>query len=346
MEQQVLQDFCAKMKEGPMQALIRDYIKAVELGTGITHQNMSVYPVFTETDEASRYLSLDEALRDNRIKITEVSESGDVPNLNAKNNAEIAILILAGEELVGAKQNRIVNATFLIGVGRSVAIPVSCVEQGRWRYRSKEFSSENRMCHPSLRRGVHQDVMYSIREGSGYRTNQGRVWDVLAAKLARMKVSSDTDAMSDIYESYDDQLRHYTEKFSMVENQKGFLVTINGQIVGLEIFDSPESMEKYFEKMIHSYALDAIDLAGQKPQTRRKQPEPKIWLEEITEMPLMIQPSLDLGQDLRIENDKIIGSGLLNEDKLLYLSVFAKGDEQGKEGSEMVRASRRGSMIR
>jgi hypothetical protein len=63
-------------------------------------------------------------------------------------------------------------------------------------------------------------------------------------------------------------------------------------------------------------------------------------------LPLMVQPSLDLGQDLRIETDKIIGSGLLNEDKLLYLSVFVKGDEQERSGSRMVRASRRGSMVR
>ena len=121
---------------------------------------------------------------------------------------------------------------------------------------------------------------------------------------------------------------------------------INGQIIGLEIFDSPENLIKYFEKMIHSYALDAIDLAGQKQQAQREKSEPKMWLEEITEMPLMIQPSLDLGQDIRIESEKTIGSGLLNENRLMYLSVFVKGDEQGKPGSRMVRASRRGSMVR
>ena len=329
-----------------MEKRISQYLKALKFGQEGHHENMTVIPMFFESEKASQYLTLDEALGDNRIEITEVSESGDVPNLKVINQAEIAILILAGEELVGAKQNRIVNAIFMIGAGRSVAIPVSCVEHGRWSYRSKGFSSENRMCPPNLRKGVHQDVMYSIRSGQGYKANQGRVWDELAEKSARMKVRSDTGAMSDIYESYEDQLRYYTEKFSQAENQKGILVMINGQIIGLEIFDSPENLGKYFEKMIHSYALDAIDLAGQKRQADRNKLDPKAWLEEITEMPLMIQPSLDLGQDLRIESDKIIGSGLLNEDRLLYLSVFVKGDEQGKPGSRMVRASRRGSMVR
>jgi hypothetical protein len=334
------------MKEGRMQKSIKDYFKAMAIGLGTTYQNMAVLPIFFESEIASQYLTLDEALGDNRIEITEVSESGDVPNLKVINQAEIAILIIAGEELVGAKQNRIVNATFMIGAGHKVTIPVSCVEQGRWRYRSKEFSSEKRMCSPNLRQGVQQDVMYSIRSGQGYRADQGKVWRSIEAKSLRMNVRSETGAMSDIYESYEDQLRHYTEKFSLAENQKGILVMINGQIIGLEIFDSPENLGKYFEKMIHSYALDAIDLAGQKQQADRNKLDPKAWLEEITEVPLMIQPSLDLGQDLRIESDKIIGSGLLNEDKLLYLSVFVKGDEQGKPGSRMVRASRRGAMAR
>jgi hypothetical protein len=112
-----------------MQPLIRDHFKSLELGNGTTYQNMTVYPVVAETDSATDHFSLDEALEKHLIEITEVSESGDVPNLKVKNRAEIAILILAGEELVGAKQNRIINATFLIGGGRSVTIPVSCVEQ-------------------------------------------------------------------------------------------------------------------------------------------------------------------------------------------------------------------------
>ncbi|MFZ5449629.1 MAG: ARPP-1 family domain-containing protein [Thermodesulfobacteriota bacterium] len=318
----------------------------LELGPCATHQNMAVFPVFAETSASSRYLSLDEALEGRFIEITEVSEAGDVPNLKVKNKAEIAILILAGEELVGAKQNRIVNATFLIGGGRVVNIPVSCVEQGRWRYRGKEFGSSKRMGSPNLRKGVHEDVLHCLGAGMGFRANQGRVWDEVAAKSTRMSVRSETGAMSDIFESYEDKLKAYTEKFSQAENQKGILVTINDEIVGLEIFDSPASLGKYFEKMIHSYALDAIDLAGQKPSGRHERRAPQMWLEELSELPLMTQPSLDLGQDARLENDRVIGSGLLSEGQMLYLSVFAKGDEQGKVNTRMAQASRRGSMAR
>jgi hypothetical protein len=120
-----------------MEKKTADYLKALEMAQEAHYKNMAVFSIFAETGAGSRYLSLDEAMGNSLIEITEVSESGDVPNLKVMNKAEIAILILAGEELVGAKQNRIVNATFMIGGGRTVTIPVSCVEQGRWHYRGK-----------------------------------------------------------------------------------------------------------------------------------------------------------------------------------------------------------------
>lgn len=234
----------------------------------------------------------------------------------------------------------------MIGGGRSLTIPVSCVEQGRWRYRGKEFNSGRRMGSPVLRKGVHEDVLYCLGRDWVFRADRGRVWDEVAAKSARMSVRSETGAMSDIYESYEDRLRDYTERFSRAENQNGILVTINGRIIGLKIFDSSDGLGKYFEKLIHSYTLDAIDFAGQKRSDKSKNSEPGEWLEELSALPLMIQSSLDLGQDVRIESNTVIGSGLLSEDNLLYLAVFAKNDASGKVGSTMARASRRNLMAR
>jgi hypothetical protein len=62
------------------------------------------------------------------------------------------VLILDGEELVGAKQNRIVNTTILVAAGAEIVIPVSCVEQGRWTYKSDAFSSKHRVMSPSIRK--------------------------------------------------------------------------------------------------------------------------------------------------------------------------------------------------
>jgi hypothetical protein len=327
-----------------MQRLTKDYFKELAPGPGMTHENMTLFSLIHEASAAPSYLPLDAALEGGFIEITEVSEAGDVPNLKFVNKGEIPILILAGEEVVGAKQNRIVNATFLIAAQVSIKVPVSCVEAGRWHYRSKEFQSEKRMSSPQLRTRVEQDVNFSMRAGRGFRANQGEVWNEIGAKCARMSVHSPTGAMSDIYESYDDKLRQYTQHFAVTQNQTGFLVEVNGKIMGLEIFNSHGSLAHYFDKLIQSYALDALDLLmqGQAPPKRR--PRVDKWLQEVTELPLLKSPSLGLGEDLRLESQKLIGSGLMHEDTVLYLAVFPKNGGGVKSG--MARASQRGSFSR
>lgn len=321
-----------------------DYLNTIEVGQGVHYENMTMFPLFFEAEAGISYLTLDAALEKQLVEITEVSEAGDVPNLMVTNRGEIPIMILAGEEVVGAKQNRIVNATFLVTGEVSIKIPVSCVEAGRWNYRGKEFQSERRMSSPQLRTKVEQDVNFAIREGRGFRANQGAVWDEIGAKSVRMSVHSPTAAMSDIYESYGEKLRQYTRNFPVIQNQKGFLIAVNGKIIGLEVFDSPDSLVHYFDKLIQSYALDALDLLMQEQSPQKTTPKVEKWLGEIAESPFMATPSLGLGEDLRLESEKVIGSGLQHENTVLYLAVFPKAGGGVKSG--MARVSRRGAFTR
>jgi hypothetical protein len=77
-------------------------------------------------------------------RVTEVSAIGGVPELKLINDADRPVLLLDGEELVGAKQNRILNVTVLAGAHSTIVIPVSCVEAGRWHHLSAEFAPSDR----------------------------------------------------------------------------------------------------------------------------------------------------------------------------------------------------------
>lgn len=151
--------------------------------------------------------------------------------------------------------------------------------------------------------------------------------------------------MSALYESYEDQLKRYMDHFLQTPGQNGFLVAINAEVAGMGIFDSTDNLAKYFGKLVQSYALDAFDLERQKqraptPGTREKV---ESWLAEVKKSPALTNPSLGLGKDLRLEGERLIGSGLLFEETVLYLSIFTKAQvgEQGGTSSRMARASRR-----
>ena len=85
------------------------------------------------------------------MEITEVSQGGSVPDLKLINRSARKLLVVDGEEPVGAKQNWIVNATFLIAGMTKIIIPVNCVEQGRGFYCYQKFVSGEKLLPPSVR---------------------------------------------------------------------------------------------------------------------------------------------------------------------------------------------------
>ena len=107
------------------------------------------------------YLLIDEALEAKKVVVEEVSEGGSVPELRMTNFADKVVLVVDGTELVGAKQNRIVNASFLIPPESITRIPVSCVEQGRWEIQGAGVRLQQAFraaLHPAGQRRVPQGI--------------------------------------------------------------------------------------------------------------------------------------------------------------------------------------------
>ena len=96
--------------------MLAETLKKIAVGHPRTFAGLSVYPL-TGSPGVSQgepgYTVLDDALRDGTARVTEVSESGSVPELAFHNDGDRPVLVIDGEELVGAKQNRIVRLTIL-----------------------------------------------------------------------------------------------------------------------------------------------------------------------------------------------------------------------------------------
>src|SRR6476469_7377273 len=109
------------------------------VGDPIRHEALTVFLLFTEGGGAVNYLLADEAIAAGAVTVEEVGESGSVPDLLVENRGDSRVLFIEGEELRGAKQNRVLNTSVLVAARSKTKIPVSCVEQARWRYRSRQF---------------------------------------------------------------------------------------------------------------------------------------------------------------------------------------------------------------
>ena len=119
--------------------IIEATLNEVKLGEPQHYRNMSVFPLLFSGKSKLEYTMLRKALKQEHIMITEISENGSVPELKLFNMTESYILLLDGEELEGAKQNRVLNTTILVDPKSVLKVPVSCTERGRWNRVSAAF---------------------------------------------------------------------------------------------------------------------------------------------------------------------------------------------------------------
>jgi len=329
-----------------MQTVIQGYLDKLKVGRKQSHRNLAVFPLLSGYTTALDYTTLDEALGGGLIEVTEVSQGGAVPELKVVNRSPKMVLILDGEELVGAKQNRIVNTTILIQAQSTTAIPVSCVEQGRWHYRSPSFTSEERLMSPALRAMKAEQVRRSVCDTGTFRSDQGRIWEEIFEKADRLEAESPTMAMADIYEKERSSLSDYGKHFRPVEMQVGAVLLINGKVVGLDSFGKPGTLVQVFRKLVESYALDAVDWSEPGHEERHSGAEVRTFLEAARTSSVETHSSVGLGTDCRMGSERLAGFALVHEEQVLHLSVFVRGNGSAKErhGSKMERFSRRRSI--
>jgi len=99
------------------------------LGPAQQHHHLTVFPILAEEGGELPYLLMAHAMATGVLTIQEVGD-GQVPLLQAQNRALDPILILDGEQLVGAKQNRMTNRSIILPPESVTKIPVSCMENG------------------------------------------------------------------------------------------------------------------------------------------------------------------------------------------------------------------------
>ena len=161
-----------------MQAIVDTYLAGLSIGDGTRFEQMTLFPVFCEVTSPLHYRVLSEALADGSVEVREKA-AASVPELWLCNRSETMVLVMGGEEVVGGKQNRMVNASFLIAPKCEVALPVTCVEQRRWAKQTDRFSAGEAVYH-SLRRETHKQVREGLRASGRPVADQGAVWEAIS----------------------------------------------------------------------------------------------------------------------------------------------------------------------
>ncbi len=251
----------------------------------ISHGNLSIFPVVTSySHDTSEFITLDEGIRSGEVVVTESgramplirgphahiprSYGAQVNHLVLVNNSKHPLILLAGEIVTGGKQDRVVGKDLLIPAESDpVDLSVFCVEPGRWTGASDQFSTmKSQMAQPSVRR----EAMVA--------QNQQMVWDSVAASRsviagaigglspAAKPTTSYAKTFEDgnvqkvisqqaapIEQSYSSLMRQLRDQHAV-----GVVVAVGGQFIWADIFASTPLLEKYWPKLVRSYAAEAM----------------------------------------------------------------------------------------
>jgi hypothetical protein len=310
-----------EVQHGTMR-IVEDTLGQLEIGPQVAVANLTVVPLTRASRNRSPcYLTLDEALSRGLGEVTEISEFGSALALRFLNAGHRSILLVDGEVLIGAKQNRILNLSILAPAGRSIYIPVSCVEAGRWSRQSKTFRTVSHAQYASGRARKSAQVSHALRERGTRSSDQTQLWSDIDAKMMRLKVHSRTTEMGAMYESYAGRLDDFVNGTSAVDGQVGALFAIDGTIVGLDLFDHAETLKKLLPKIVRGYALDAIDVGIPKTVSPRIG-EVRSFLNDCAAALAERFEADGEGEDLRLTGTNVTGAALVVDGRIVHLCAF------------------------
>jgi hypothetical protein len=306
---------------------INALLASLRTGDPKIHNGLGLWPVFADCRPEPAYLTLVEALALPGFKITEVSEGGSVPSLRVINETPQHVLLFDGEELKGAKQNRILNTTILIAAGSALDVPVSCTERGRWSYDAPQFSTSGSLAHAELRNRKALDVAINLKAHAIHASDQGAVWEEIESLHVSAKTSgsSKTRAMKDAFNERQKELDDFTREVPCHDGQCGLLAVIGDRVEGIDVLSRPEAYATLHRRLVESHAMDFLI---RKEGVARKPLDPEAparFLAAAAKAEETTHATPGLGSDHRLHFRWGHGAALRVDDTIVHLALFGGG---------------------
>jgi hypothetical protein len=258
----------------------------------ISQGKLTVFPIVAASArDASWFLTLDEGVRSGEVIVTEAGQlpmmlrrpqvrpqvrGPQVNNLVLLNNSDRPLLLLAGEIVTGGKQDRVIAKDRIIPPHSDpVDLGVFCVEPGRWTGATNEFKSMGaQMAQPSVRQKAmankdQQAVWDSVRSNANEAVEvaaaapgatAGGAIGGLRGTTSYARVMGNDAVQKEVDKIAEPVTREYKSLIAELraKNAVGVVAAVNGQIVWADIFASPQLLERYWPKLVRSYAAEAM----------------------------------------------------------------------------------------
>ena len=219
-------------------------------------------------------------------------DGAEVNRLVLVNNSKRPLLLLAGEIVTGGKQDRVIGKDRIVPAESDpVDLSVFCVEPGRWVGTSETFGISGAMYGRSSSGGMGSGaapmammVQPSVRAKAMGDKDQNKVWEevrkqtsaateavevtasapTIATELSTTtsyaKVNENAAVRQQVDKIATPIERNYSSLIHQLRdrNAVGVVVAVNGRIIWADVFASTDLLQKYWPKLVRSYASEAV----------------------------------------------------------------------------------------
>jgi len=291
-----------------MKVSVDEVLNNIEEGEKFFVRNIVVTPLYQnnkDTVDEQEYLSLDEALNNNKFKINEINNVNEV---EIQNELPDNVCILDGEHIAQGYQNRMFLNSVVVLSGERIKENVYCIEAGRWNGNTRTFLSTGDMSYPKLR----LISLYHTRTGK--KIPQSQIWDEIENKFNTLSYHSKTSSLTDLNRYMDNLINDYVENYEY-NGEIGYKVKYQNSLLSVEILNNQNLMKKLCKKLLKSYLYDALTLENEKILSIRN------FSKEMKN--IKIKPrKRTRGEEYRIFTEKLEGKIYSFREKLIHLTIF------------------------
>jgi len=223
------------------------------------NSDLTLTPLHAPSELDFDLRTFDELQSSGFAEAKEIDFEGAVTAIEVLNKSDAFLLLLDGEAILGAKQNRICQKSMIVAPNSAARVPVNCIEQGRWRYdESDDFRSGDFVASPRIR----ERKIEMLKRGREEMVQQDTWREVEKISLS-MEVHSASSDLGEIYrnKSVDNELPYI--EFLNKWPANGYFVQGVGKPF-IELFHSEELCKSHMIKSIRGLLADTNRIRRQR----------------------------------------------------------------------------------
>lgn len=310
--------------DGQPADVLASFLGRAKLGAPKHNGPLTIIPLRIH-DTPTGVHTLAQALTDGSLAIHEIGE-GRVNQLEVENRGKTSVFIMAGQILVGAKQNRVLKYDLLLppSSGR-VTVEAFCVQHGRWSYQGdkKEFSHSDNVSNPAVRQAATVSKAQSTVWTSVDDTRQN------VGAAAGPAERGDTSDLNDVYEKKEVRARITTFESAFrdlpqaIPDMQGAVVLLDGRIVAVDLFGDRSIFRRLWRPLLASYVLEGT--RRNKGTLDSSSDTARAFLEQAMSSEIRRLATPGSGILVELMGRRVSGDALIAAQTVIHLDLFPGG---------------------